>query len=289
MSSVSTFANSAAAVLASASQRGVRGKGRVVRMPIEVTLLPTSAGCCAQSQPLTSFLLNEGVALDAGSLGFALSGEEFARVHHLFLSHAHMDHVASLPIGLAEAYPHLTRPLKIYGTDHVLNMVRQHLFNGEIWPDFARFPVPGTTTPAVEYVTLEPGRGIKIDGLTLAPIPVHHEVPCVGYLVESADASVLFTSDTGPTDAIWSAANRAKNLRAAFVDCSFPDEKEQLAIISGHLTPQLVKRESMKLMSRDIAILCVHIKPDTRETVLQQIRSHGAPLSPLEIGKTYRF
>jgi ribonuclease BN (tRNA processing enzyme) len=282
-----TFADSDTAVLAGPAS--VARKGKPVSMPIEVTLLPTCGGTMSQSQPLTSFLLNEGVALDAGSLGFSLTGEQFARIGHLFLTHAHMDHVASLPIALAESFSHLKRPLRIYATDHVLKMVRTHVLNGEIWPDFAHFNVPGTNQPAVEYITIEPRRPVKIDGLTLTPVPVHHEVPCVGYIVESNDSAVAFTSDTGPTEEIWTIANRTKNLKAVCIDCSFPDEKEELAILSGHLTPNLITHEARKLKVPGCEFLCVHIKPDTRERVIEEIRSHGKPLSVLEIGKTYRF
>ena len=58
---------------------------------------------------------------------------------------------------------------------------------------------------------------------------------------------------------------------------------------SGHLTPRLVVAETAKL-TRPAQIICVHIKPDTRDKVLSQLAAHHAnQISPVEIGKTYHF
>ena len=111
----------------------------------------------------------------------------------------------------------------------------------------------------------------------------------VGFVVESPDSAVAFTSDTCRTDEIWAAASQREHLKAVFVDCSFPDELESLAIASGHLTPKLVSEEAAKL-TRPARILCVHIKTDTREKVLRQLVSHrGESIIPVEIGKVYTF
>jgi ribonuclease BN (tRNA processing enzyme) len=258
-------------------------------MPLRVQLLPTSLGDRSQSQPLTSFLLNESVAIDAGSLGFSLGGEQLARVGHVVLTHSHLDHVASLPIAIAEVFPRLTRPMKIYGSDAVLRAVRDHLLNGVIWPDFSRIKMLGSTQMAVEFIPVEAGRTFEIEGLQFTPVPVNHDVPTNGLIVESPDAAVAFTSDTGHTDEIWAVASQRENLKAVFVDCSFPDEMEELATQSRHLTPRMVAAEVTKL-TRPASIICVHIKPDTREKVLRQLEAHRAKrMLPVEIGKTYTF
>src|SRR4051794_22311861 len=102
-------------------------------MPLDVQLLPTAPGDRSQTQPLTSFLINNQIAIDAGSFGFALSADQLADVHHVILTHTHLDHVASLPIAIAEVFPKLRRPMRVYGTADVLDAVRKHLFNGVIW------------------------------------------------------------------------------------------------------------------------------------------------------------
>jgi ribonuclease BN (tRNA processing enzyme) len=258
-------------------------------MPLHVQLLPTSLGDRTQTQSLTSFLINETIAIDAGSLGFSLTGPQLARVGHVILTHAHLDHVAGLPMAIAEVFPHLKRPMRVYATADVLRAVQDHLLNGVIWPDFSRIPILNSDHPALEFVTLRHHETFEIDGIRFTPVPVNHEVPTIGLIVQSPDAAVAFTSDTCSTDEIWAAASRHENLRAVFVDCSFPDEMERLAISSGHLTPKLVAAEAAKL-TRPAHIICVHIKPDTREQVLAQLRPHSEQkISPVEIGKTYEF
>ena len=258
-------------------------------MPLHVQLLPTSVGDRSQTQSLTTFLINGTIAVDAGSLGFSLTGPELARVGHVILTHAHIDHVAGLPMAISEVYPHLRGPMRVYGTAEVLQAVQQHILNGEIWPDFSRIPIQNSERPALEFVTIRPGETFEVDGVRFTPVPVDHEVPTVGLIARAPDAAVAFTSDTRATDAIWAAAGREAGLSAVFVDCSFPDELEQLAIQSGHLTPRLVAAEAAKI-GRPARIICVHIKPDTREKVLAQLltyRTRG--IVPVEIGKTYRF
>lgn len=258
-------------------------------MPLTVQLLPTAVGDRSQLQPLTTFLVNSTVAIDAGSLGFALTRDQLAKVGHVILTHAHMDHVASLPIAVAEVFPLLTRPLCIHATAPVLKAIRDHLFNGVLWPDFSKIKMLNSTEPAIEWVTMRERETFELDGMKFTPVPVSHEVPTNGLIVETADAAVAFTSDTTRTDEIWTLAAQRPHLKAVFIDCSFPDEFEALALKSGHLTPKMVAEESLKL-GMPASIMCVHIKPGTREKVLSQITPHASRgLSAVELGKIYTF
>jgi ribonuclease BN (tRNA processing enzyme) len=258
-------------------------------MPLQVQLLPTSLGDRSQTQSLTTFLINDTIAIDAGSLGFSLSAEQLARVGHVIITHSHLDHVASLPIAIAEVFPRLKRPMRIYATADVLKAVQEHLLNGVIWPDFSRIKLLDSERMALEFIPIQHNKTFDIDGIKITPVPVHHEVPTIGIVAEAPDATVAFTSDTSSTDEIWAAASQRGTLRAIFVDCSFPDELEDLAKSSGHLTPRMVAAEAAKL-TRPAQIICVHIKPDTKEKVLKQLISHRAgQISPIEIGKTYLF
>lgn len=258
-------------------------------MPLHVQLLPTSPGDRSQIQSLTTFIINGTIALDAGSLGFALQGDDLARVGNIILTHSHLDHVASLPMAIAELFPKLRRPIRVYGTQVVIQAVQEHILNGVIWPDFSRIKMLKSDRMAVEFVMIKPGVPFTIDGVEFTAVEVNHEVPTIGLIAKTSDAAIAFTSDTGITDDIWRAASAHPNLRAVFVDCSFPDELSELAITSGHLTPAQIATESKKL-TRPAKILCVHIKPDTREKVLEQIADHAKDqMCAVEIGRTYRF
>ncbi len=258
-------------------------------MSLQVQLLPTSSGDHTQSQPLTTYRVNRTIAIDAGSLGFALSGVELATIEHVVLTHSHLDHTASLPIAIDSAFTHLTRPMRVYAAAPTLAAVRKHLFNDEIWVDFSQFKIPGTDQPCLEWVEMPPRQSIVLDGVRILPIPVTHPVPTVGLIVQTESASVVFTSDTWKTDEIWAEAAKLPNLKAVFVECSFPDEMEKLARDSGHLTPRLVAEEAAKL-GRQVPIYCVHLKPSMREKLQQQLAPYAdRGIAPAEIGKIYAW
>src|SRR3954471_3968025 len=143
-------------------------------MPLHVQLLPTSLGDRSQTQSLTSFLINDTIAIDAGSLGFSLGGAQLANIEHVILTHSHLDHIASLPIAIAEVFPRLKRPMRIYATAGVLKAVQDHMLNGVIWPDFSRIKMLGSDHMAMEFVPIHAHETFEIDGVKFTPVPVNH-------------------------------------------------------------------------------------------------------------------
>src|SRR5436309_1395117 len=112
-------------------------------MSLKVQLLPTSHGDSSGCQPLTTFLLNQSIAIDAGSLGLALTGDQLANIEHVVLTHSHLDHTASLPIAIDAAYTFLKRPMKVYAASPTMAAVRRHLFNDDMWVDFSTLNLIG--------------------------------------------------------------------------------------------------------------------------------------------------
>jgi ribonuclease BN (tRNA processing enzyme) len=123
---------------------------------------------------------------------------------------------------------------------------------------------------------------VELEGLRITPVPVHHAVPTFGFLVEDAAGAVAFSSDTGPTDELWARAGARANLRAVFLEASFPDALGWLAEASGHLTPARFAAELRKL-PRPVPAIAVHIKPRYREQVVKELLALGQP--ELQIGR----
>jgi len=256
---------------------------------LRIRLLPSSAGRDSQLQCLTSFLIDDRVAVDGGSLGFALIPEEIGTIRDIIITHSHADHTASLPIYVAEAFSALTDPIIIYGSDEVIATLRKHVFNDHVWPDFEKIQLPTGKGPTVEFKELHAGQKIKIANLSVTPIPVNHLVPTFGLLVEDDGASVIFTSDTYSTDEIWQVGKAHKSLRAVYVDVSFPNEMGQLAEVSKHLTPVLLA-EDLKKLDRDVEVYAVHIKPTHRDEVIRQLAELSDPKVRVgEIGHVYEW
>jgi len=253
---------------------------------MKLTLLPS-----ATTDPprfyLTTFLVNDTVAIDAGCLGQFATVEEQSRVTHVFLTHTHIDHVASLPVFLENVYEPGTGPVRVYGTEEVLNCLRRDMFNDRIWPDFVRL---SKSNPAfLELETIQPGVPVKAAGLTLTPVTVNHPVPTVAYLIEDAKSAVAIVTDTGPTDQIWDLINSTASLKAIFLELTFPDDMDWLADIAGHLTPQKFARERQKLR-RDVPVYVIHLKPRYHDTVAAALAALKLPKTELaEPRRVYQF
>ena len=75
---------------------------------MQIELLPSNVGAVqggsSAAQFLVSFLINESVVIDAGSIGLLADLERQRQVRHVFITHEHIDHIASLPILLENVY-----------------------------------------------------------------------------------------------------------------------------------------------------------------------------------------
>jgi ribonuclease BN (tRNA processing enzyme) len=256
---------------------------------VKVTLVPSSvtAGVGSRGFFLASYIIDGAVAIDAGGLGFLGDLQAQASIQHIFITHSHMDHIASLPIFLETVFESGDRCVTLHAGAATLDSLRRDVFNERVWPDFIGMSEKGL--PFVKVELLEPGRPVELDGLRLHPIEVDHVVPTLGFLVESPGATVAIPSDTGPTEAFWRSANAAPDLKGVFLEASFPNAMEWLAVASKHLTPAMFAAETRKIAG-SVPIVAVHIKPRFYDKVVAELEA--LKLSGAEVGRpgeTYVF
>jgi ribonuclease BN (tRNA processing enzyme) len=221
---------------------------------------------------MTCLRIGRSVALDAGSLTQVLAVDEQVEVRSILLSHSHMDHIASLPFFIENVYGQGQRAVDIYASSATIYSIRKYLFNNATWPDFTR--LPNHLLPAVRFHELEPERPFTLDGVTFTPIPVHHLVPTFGFLIEQDGRSLLWSSDTGPTQRLWEIANRTPGLAAVCLETSFDDSMQEIADVSLHLTPTTMAHELRKLR-RDVPILLHHLKPTCVARIHEEVAALG--------------
>ena len=256
---------------------------------MRIKLLRSSTSQDAQLQVLTTFLVNDCLAIDGGSVGLALSLSEMQAIRNIVITHVHIDHIASLPIFLAEAFTELIAPITVYALPEVVSALRDFVFNDQIWPNFENIPLISGTGPALAFRTITPRAPFEIDGVRVTAARVNHVVPTVALRVQDLEAAVIFTSDTYVTDEIWEVARETEHLKAIFVDVSYPNEMESLAAASKHLTPQTLASELTKL-GRVVEVYATHIKPGNREQVMSQLsKLKSPPVSVAEIGHVYEW
>ena len=157
------------------------------------------------------FLVNGTCMIDAGSITGSLVESEQDKIRDVLLSHAHFDHIKGVPL-LADNMVGRTHgtPINIWGLPEVVHLVRQHIFNGEIYPDFARLP-----TVEVAPLTFQPfldEKPIQLDGIEAVPVRVNHSVPAVGFLVRDQKTAFLYSGDTAETRRIWELGKEERRL-----------------------------------------------------------------------------
>jgi cAMP phosphodiesterase len=107
---------------------------------VRIQLLPSTFDAHGQAtleQRLTCFLIDDCVAIDAGSLAIALSTEQRDQVRDIIITHPHMDHIASLPIFIDDLYPTLQEPVRIYAVQEVIDLLERDVFNWNVYPRFS--------------------------------------------------------------------------------------------------------------------------------------------------------
>ncbi len=254
---------------------------------MRVKILGSSVNDTAQRQYVSSYLVDGTVAIDAGCLGFYGTPEEQEAIRHVFLTHSHADHTASLPLFIENAWTPAENCPRVYGSLDTLSGLQKHIFNDVMWPDFIAL---STKMPPFLYLCpLEAEVPVNVNGLRITPVPVNHVVPTFAYIVSNGTSTVIFGGDSGPTSRLWEIARQISNLRAVFLDVCFPNSLTKLAEVSLHLTPKMLGREITKIPS-GIKVIIVHIKVRYRNEVVGELR--GLQLPNLEIGeceKEYEF
>ena len=222
------------------------------------------------------FLVNDSCMVDAGSITSCLRDSEQQKIRDVLLSHAHFDHIKGLPL-LADNMVGKTRgkPINVWGLPEVLVVVRRHIFNGEIYPDFTRLPTV-SDAPLV-FQPLHDEKPVQLESVEVMSVQVNHTVPAVGFLVRDQNTAFVYSGDTAETQRIWEVAKQERRLRAAFIETSFPNDLKSVAKVSGHLTPDLLRREIMKLDRPDIALYIYHLKPSYRDLIKAEIQSLQVP------------
>jgi ribonuclease BN (tRNA processing enzyme) len=216
----------------------------------------------------TSFLLDHDTLIDAGTGVGDLSINELAQIDRVFLTHSHMDHVASLPFIVDTVGWMRDRPLTVHATPETLAILREHLFNWKLWPDFSA--IPDASRPFLRFEAVSLGKPVVFSGRTVTPVPANHVVPAVGYHLDSGKASLVFTGDTTTNDALWPVVNAIANLKYLIIETALSDRDRELARVSRHLCPGLLAEELSRLRHSP-EIYITHLKPRESELIMQQI------------------
>ncbi|MDZ7656329.1 MAG: 3',5'-cyclic-nucleotide phosphodiesterase [Sulfurimicrobium sp.] len=254
---------------------------------MKLTVLGCSGGIAAGLRT-TSMLLDEDILIDAGTGVGDLTLEAMRRIDHVFLTHSHLDHVTSLPFLLDSVGPLRDRPVIVHALPETIAVLREHLFNWKLWPDFTRIPEPDR--PFLRFEDIHTGQTVALEGRRITALPALHVLPAVGYLLDSGQASLAFSGDTIDCQAFWDALNEVDNLRYLLIEASFTDAERNVALAAKHYHPSLLA-ENLSKLKRAAEIYITHLGPSEQEEIMEEILAATKGFEPrkLDHGHIFKF
>jgi len=235
---------------------------------MKVRILGCSGGIGGRHLRTTSILVDSDILIDCGTGVADLSIAELAQIDHVFLTHSHMDHIACLPLMIDTVGDMRNRPLIVHALPATEEILRAHIFNWAVWPDFAE--IPAAEAPWLRFESISVGQVVELNGRRIVPLPVNHTVPAVGYQLDSGAASLVFSGDTGPCRELRQAVNAIHNLRALLIETAVSHREHKVAKASLHLCPSMLLDELRYLQSRP-EIYITHLKPGQIELTMEEI------------------
>jgi hypothetical protein len=170
-----------------------------------------------------------------GCLGFHGAPYEQEGIRHVFLTHSHVDHSASLPIFIENAWtPAGELPSDLRQVGDFWMPYKRHIFNDVMWPDFVF--LSKKMYPFLRLCPLDAELPVEAGGLRITPVRLNHVVPTFGFVITDDQNAVIVAGDTGPTERLWEVAHQTSGLRAVFLEACFPNSLKRLAEASLHLT-----------------------------------------------------
>ena len=232
--------------------------------------------CESRDAKLTSLLIDSTVAIDVGSLTSSLSLETQKKVRAILITHRHFDHIRDLATFGMNVYS--SGPVNVYALDSVLDIISTHLLNDIVYPDFRKKPLP--EKPALKFYPLEPNKELIIEGYTVLPLPVNHNVPTVGYQVTSPDGkSIFYTGDTGRNpSSLWETVSPG----LLVTEVTLPNKFESFVQDTGHLTPRLLKHELIdfkRVKGYLPPVVTIHMSPHLESEIKEEVAQVAAELA----------
>jgi len=235
---------------------------------MDVTVLGCSGGIGGGSRT-TSLLVDADLLIDCGTGVGGLSLDELLKIDHVFLTHSHLDHICLLPLLIDTVCELRGRPLTIYGLEETLRILRAHIFNWLVWPDFSA--IPDRNHPLMITHPVNVADVISIGRRKIQVLPASHTVPAVGYCIEAASGEQLaFTGDTCMSDALVDALNQLSALRHLLVETAFPNQHLDLARAAKHLCPFTLD-ELLTRLKVSPNIFVTHLKPGYVDTIREEL------------------
>lgn len=253
---------------------------------MDIRVLGCSGGIGGPDNRTTSLLVDDDIVIDCGTGMASLSFEQLLAIDHVFITHSHLDHIALLPLLVDTVGDFRERPITVHATEETVRILRSHIFNWLIWPDFTA--IPDRERPFLRLQPLAVGETLRLGSRRITAMPALHAVPAVGYHLSGEAGSLVFSGDTTLCDAFVDALNAISDLRYLIIETAFPDAQHDLAVAARHLCPSML-RVLLARIQASPEVLVTHLKPGLVDQVIAELQTGFDRLKPqiLRNGQTF--
>ena len=220
--------------------------------------------------PTTTLVIDGELAIDAGALGWFAPPAEQARVRAVLLTHAHIDHVAGLPVFIDNVYQLRDEPPTVLGTPATLAALQSHVFNDTLMPDFVE--LGRRMAPFFRTQALTAGVAVALGRYAATPHAVDHTVPTVAYTIDDGTEAVAVVTDTAPVPELVERLASWPRLTRVYLEASFPARLAELAAVTKHHTAADFLAAAARLGAAGVAVVPIHVKPRYAAEVLAELR-----------------
>jgi len=226
------------------------------------------SGSVMQGYDTTSILINGRILIDVGSVVSVLPEKAYSEIRTVLITHTHIDHIKELPFLVDALFSQKKSGLRILGSDSTITSLKEHIFNGLIWPDIEELDIEK------EFMSLErlPQDWFRIEDLRVKAFQVEHIKGSMGYVLNEDGKYVLFTGDAGYSRGLFDFIREfGPELKACFIEASFPNKMEKIATVSRHLTPDMIRKNLNGILSPSTRVIVYHIKPKFMDEVIAEL------------------